>query len=66
VEKEYGIRLTDASLFQLKGQFDAVILAVAHKEFRNFNIRDFLRDPHAGVVYDVKGVADRAQVDARL
>lgn len=66
VKSNYGITLTAKSLDELKGQFDAVILAVAHKEFRNFNLRDFLRDPHAGVVYDVKGVADRAQVDARL
>lgn len=66
VKSNYGITLTAKSLDELKGQFDAVILAVAHKEFRNFNLRDFLRDPQTGVVYDVKGVADRAQVDARL
>ena len=66
VEKEYGIRLTDASLSQLKGQFDAVILAVAHKEFEPFNKRDFLRDKVKGVVYDVKGVVKREEIDARL
>ena len=66
VEKEYGIRLTDASLTQLKGQFDAVILAVAHKEFEPFNKRDFLRDKVKGVVYDVKGVVKREEIDARL
>ena len=66
VEKEYGIRLTDVSLSQLKGQFDAVILAVAHKEFEPFNKRDFLRDKVKGVVYDVKGVVKREEIDARL
>lgn len=66
VEKEYGIRLTDVSLTQLKGQFDAVILAVAHKEFEPFNKRDFLRDKVKGVVYDVKGVVKREEIDARL
>lgn len=66
VEKEYGIQLTDVSLSQLKGQFDAVILAVAHKEFEPFNKRDFLRDKVKGVVYDVKGVVKREEIDARL
>ena len=66
VEKEYGIQLTDVSLSQLKGQFDAVILAVAHKEFEPFNKRDFLRDKAKGVVYDVKGVVKREEIDARL
>lgn len=66
VEKEYGIQLTDVSLSQLKGQFDAVILAVAHKEFEPFNKRDFLADKVKGVVYDVKGVVKREEIDARL
>lgn len=66
VEKEYGIQLTDVSLSKLKGQFDAVILAVAHKEFEPFNKRDFLADKVKGVVYDVKGVVKREEIDARL
>lgn len=66
VAKEYGIRLTDKSLDELKGQFDAVILAVAHHEFENYNKRDFLADKQKGVVYDVKGVANRNEIDARL
>ena len=50
----------------MKGQFDAVILAVAHKEFENINLRNFLKDYENGVVYDVKGVVNRSQIDARL
>ena len=38
-------------------------LAVAHKEFANFNIRNLVEK---GVVYDVKGVLPKDQVDARL
>ena len=45
-------------------EFDAVILAVAHKEFMNLDVKGFLKDN--GVVYDVKGVLDRDIVDARL
>lgn len=66
VKKEYDITLSDEKLDELKGQFDAVILAVAHKVFANYNLRDFLADREMGVVYDVKGVAQRDQVDARL
>lgn len=66
VKKEYGIQLSDENLDELKSKFDAVILAVAHKEFLNYNIRDFLSNRSKGVVYDVKGVADRKQIDARL
>lgn len=66
VKKEYGIDLTAERLDDLKGQFDAVILGVAHKAFGEYNLRDFLRDPVKGVVYDVKGVANREQIDGRL
>lgn len=45
-------------------KFDAVILAVAHDEFRNLNIQQF-KKPQA-VVFDVKSVLDRNLVDGRL
>ena len=45
-------------------KFDAVILAVAHDEFRNLNISEF-KKPQA-VVYDVKSVLDRNLIDGRL
>ena len=66
VKHEYGIELCTESFDNLKGQFDAVILGVAHKEFQNYNIREFLKDTNVGVVYDVKGVIERNQVDGRL
>ena len=44
--------------------YDAVILAVAHKEFMDLDVRSLVREN--GVVYDVKGVLDRGIVDARL
>ena len=66
VKLEYGIDLCDKSLKDLYGLFDAVILAVAHNEFKNINVRDFLNDKVNGVVYDVKGVLDRNQTDGRL
>lgn len=61
VEKEYGIGVVREVP---DGKFDAVILAVAHKEFLSLDVRSLVRD--GGVVYDVKGVLDRKMVDARL
>ena len=66
VKHEYGIDLTDKTPDELRGQFDAVILAVNHKEFADMDVRAFLKDPQKGVVYDVKGTLNRSSVDARL
>ena len=62
----YGIKLSDSSLRDLQGQFDAVILGVAHHQFLDINVRTLLRDPENGVIYDVKGILDRSIVDGRL
>ena len=61
VKKEYGIDVTREIPAE---NFDAVILAVAHKDFQGIDVRSLVRE--GGVVYDVKGVLDRDQVDARL
>lgn len=44
--------------------YDAVILAVAHQEFRNMNIKSLMKDNC--VLFDIKGVLERNLVDARL
>lgn len=66
VMHEYGISLTDKRYNDLKGQFDAVILCVAHDEFKDKNVRELLGDGENGVVYDVKSVLAVEQVDGRL
>ena len=66
VKHEYGIDITDKTIDELKGQFDAVILGVAHNEFKDLDVRSFLAKPEDGVVYDVKGVLDRSFIDGRL
>lgn len=66
VEHEYGITLTDETLSDLRGTQDAVVLCVAHDEFKSLDLRELLRNPECGVVYDVKAVAERGQVDGRL
>lgn len=65
VKQEYDIALTDKSLDELRGQFDAVVLGVAHDSFVSEDIRSFLKDKN-GVVYDVKGILDRKMIDGRL
>lgn len=65
VEHEYGVQLTSSSLEDMRGQYDAVILAVAHKEFISLDVRSFLKNEN-GVVYDVKGVLNREVIDGRL
>ena len=66
VRHEYGIALIEKNYDELKGQFDVVILCVAHNEFKDKNVRELLRDKENGVVYDVKSVLPIAQVDGRL
>ena len=66
VKHEYGIELEKRSLQDLYGQFDAVILGVAHDEFKDKDVRALLSDPYNGVVYDVKGILDRNIIDGRL
>jgi UDP-N-acetyl-D-galactosamine dehydrogenase len=66
VEREYGISiLNDSNMDKFKGKYDAVILCVAHKQFKGLNVRDFLNSEN-GVVYDVKSVLPKEQIDARL
>jgi len=45
-------------------KYDAIVLAVAHREFVDFNPESF-RNPNA-VVFDIKGVLPRKYVDGRL
>lgn len=65
VKHEYGIDVTSGDIEKLSGKFDAVILGVAHKEFKVLDVRTLLKSDK-GVVYDVKGVLDRNAIDGRL
>ena len=62
VKKEYGIIVCE-SLPENK-EYDAIILAVSHKQFANIDWRKLLITH--GVVYDAKGFLDRTQIDGRL
>jgi UDP-N-acetyl-D-galactosamine dehydrogenase len=66
VKSAYGIDIMNDGLDAHKRLYDAVMLCVAHNEFKSCNMRDFLADRDKGVVYDVKGIVDRKQIDGRL
>ena len=61
---EYGIT-TSKKLTDLRNDYDAVILAVAHDEFRQLDFTKLKRCPDS-VVYDIKGILDEKIVDGRL
>lgn len=65
VKHHYDIDISNGNMQELEGKYDAVILAVAHKEFADVNVRKFLKQDN-GVVYDVKGLLDRKMIDGRL
>lgn len=60
VEHEYGLSLIDSP----SGKYDAVVLAVAHKEFAAIDI-DSLKNENS-VVYDIKGTLEKGKADKRL
>ena len=60
-KREYGIDIVQ----QLPQQrFDAVVMAVAHNEFKTIDIQQLCLDKH--VIYDVKGILDPQIIDGRL
>jgi UDP-N-acetyl-D-glucosamine/UDP-N-acetyl-D-galactosamine dehydrogenase len=61
VKSEYNISLSDV---QNLNKYDAVVLAVSHKEFQSFDFKSKLKDK--SVVYDIKNVLNDDLIDARL
>ena len=57
---EYGVKVVNE---MSETQYSAAVLAVAHKEFVELDIRSIANN---GVVFDVKGVLPKKTVDARL
>ena len=63
VEEIYGFSIINKEN-QLSKGYDAIIGAVAHNKFKEFNIKKFKNG--SAVVFDVKGFLDRDLVDCRL
>lgn len=58
---EYSIDITNELP---TSKYDAVILAVSHKEFAELDVKGFGKENH--VIFDVKGFLDKEIVDGRL
>lgn len=72
VKHEYGLELLEISSERSpfnesggNGIYDAVVLAVAHNQFKNTDLSK-LRNGHNAVIYDIKGIWDKDKVDGRL
>lgn len=61
VKTEYQIMIQN---HMTNKKYDAIILAVAHKQFQDFNFDSFKKDK--AVIYDVKGILPRNIIDGRL
>lgn len=65
VRREYGISLLPSLDATAAGKYDAVILAVGHRQFLELDIPGLLSSSK-GVVYDIKGILPREMITARL
>lgn len=59
--REYGICVVKELPAK---RFDALILAVAHRQFETLNLKELVRE--GGVIYDVKGILPRDMISDRL
>ena len=67
VKREYGIDLIENGKLKMEN-YDGVVLAVAHKEFRELEskIKEIKSKNNNLVVYDIKGFFDKNLIDGRL
>ncbi len=63
VKEEFGISLISEEK-NLHPQYDAIILAVAHNKFKDFDIKKY--SSKTSVVFDVKAFLDKNLIDGRL
>jgi len=61
VREEYNINL----IGEVGSEYDAIILAVSHKEFLNIDYKKIIKNNNS-VIFDTKSFLDRNLVDARL
>ncbi|MEO6138358.1 MAG: nucleotide sugar dehydrogenase [Luteimonas sp.] len=63
--REYGVELLAQP--PQPGAYDAIVIAVAHDEFREMGVEGLLRLANSrAVIYDIKSIFPRDVVDARL
>ncbi|MGD9971309.1 MAG: Vi polysaccharide biosynthesis UDP-N-acetylglucosamine C-6 dehydrogenase TviB [Sulfuricurvum sp.] len=62
VEHEYALSLLPKDMQLRFDEYDTIVLAVAHREFRSF----VYPSPSEKVIYDIKGILDKSLVSGRL
>ena len=63
VKSEYGIGLI-SNKDEINKKYDGIIIAVSHKEFKELDLNDFVKESH--VKFDVKGMLTKDMTDSRL
>ncbi len=64
VKHEYGIDLLTKEEEIMKNKYEAVVLAVSHNKFLKLDLTSLRQD--RSVLYDVKGILPKNEVDGRL
>jgi UDP-N-acetyl-D-galactosamine dehydrogenase len=64
IRKEYGFDISNKSANLMNNKYDAIILAVAHDEFDQIDLKSIKKEQ--GFVYDVKGFWPEDVVDGTL
>lgn len=62
VKHEYGIEIIKGEVKPILEEYAAIILAVAHKEFKKWD----LKKSDSQVIFDVKSILEKELVDSRL
>jgi UDP-N-acetyl-D-galactosamine dehydrogenase len=64
VKQEYGVD-TVKDIHALRGNYDAIVIAVGHREFLELNY-NALKKNDLSVIYDIKGILEKDLVSGRL
>ncbi|WPU91230.1 nucleotide sugar dehydrogenase [Mucilaginibacter sabulilitoris] len=64
VKQEYNVT-TIKDMGKLRGNYDAIVVAVGHREFLDLDYHK-LRKNESSVIYDIKGVLDKTIANGRL
>ena len=64
VSSEYGIDLVSGNLNEELVKYDSIVVAVAHDEFRDLDLKRFFKE--GCVIFDLKGILPEDIVDGIL
>lgn len=64
VKKEYSIEMLNVPIQELSTEYNAIILAVSHEEFKQIDLK--AHKTRGSIIFDVKGILPKELVDARL